>query len=88
MADHGWLVLAIRDIRDYVEMNGLHHLKPVIETAYAAVERGVKVPETRGCLSIASHTEADAVLASLLEEAAQEGENTPPRQARAKLVPS
>ncbi len=86
MADHGWLVFAIRDIRDYVEMNGLDHLRPVIETAYAAVERSMNAQDSTGSLSATSHLEADAVLASLLEEAAQEAQLTVPDRTSLKPV--
>jgi hypothetical protein len=88
MADHSWLVFAIRDIRDYVEMNGLNHLLPVIETACSAVERGLKTPDRTSYLNTSSHAEADVVLASLLEDAAMEERQTVPERARVKLVPS
>ncbi len=87
MADHGWLVFAMRDIRDYVQVNGLDHLMPAIEAACAAVERDVKAPDRTGDLSAASHREADAALASLLEEAAQKERQTLPERASVKLVP-
>lgn len=88
MADHDWLVFAIRDIRDYVEMNDLNHLMPVIETACSAVERGLKTPGRTSCLNTSSHLEADGVLALLLEDATLEERQTVPEQVRVKLVPS
>jgi hypothetical protein len=72
MADHGWLVFAMRDIRDYVEMNGLAHLLPVIKSACTAVEVGVSSRGNTHLSSAISSDEADAKLASRLEEDVKE----------------
>ena len=69
MVDHSWLISAMRDIRDYAEMNGLGHLVPIVGAACAAVEQDLGVSGADEWGLELSSSEADAELGTALDKA-------------------
>ncbi|MBK8439333.1 MAG: hypothetical protein IPL38_07410 [Rhodobacter sp.] len=67
MINHSWLVSAMRDIRDYVVMNGLDHLVPVVKATCAAVEQELGADEKAEWRLEISPSEADVELALALD---------------------
>ena len=67
MADHSWLVSAMRDIREYAISNELAYLVPIVHAACVEVERSFGGVDSNKPLPPPTPAQLDDRLASILE---------------------